>query len=331
MAEDPIDAPTVRPAAAGGGNDAAAERLRARIAWYYYVAGMTQQAISERVGITRARVNRLLSSARADGTVRVDIHSPFVRAAALEAALIERYGLKAAVVVPEPDDAAALQLTIGQAAADYLATLLRPRMTVGVGWGRTLRHCANALPPAGVPGTTVVSLMGGLTRGSSNNTFELATRFAEAFGAESLHLAAPIFAADAAMRDLLLASEPLAEVHARARAADVALVAVGNLSEKSLMCHVEAVAEALDDLRVLGAVGDILGHFLDADGRLIDHPLKDRVVSVRPIDLGGVGHVICASGGEHKVPILRAVLSAGYLDTLVTDEGTAAKLLEQGK
>ena len=86
---------TAVPSGEASGNPAAeaSERLRARIAWYYFVGGLTQQDISQRVGLTRARVNRILASCRADGMVRVDIRSPHARCVELEQALVARRGL----------------------------------------------------------------------------------------------------------------------------------------------------------------------------------------------------------------------------------------------
>ena len=40
------------------------DQLRARIAWYYFVAGLTQQEISDRLGIARARVNKIAGQLR---------------------------------------------------------------------------------------------------------------------------------------------------------------------------------------------------------------------------------------------------------------------------
>ena len=308
-------------------HDAATEQLRARIAWYYFVGGLTQQEISNRLGLTRARVNRILATCRADGIVRVEIESPFARCVALERQLSHRYGLRDAIVVPVPNDASSLQQTIGHAAASYLVDLIRPGMTLGVGWGRTLRQCVNVLPSTPAPGSTVVSLMGGLTRGSGHNTFEVASQYAEAMGAEARYLAAPIYAADEAMRETLLGNEPLADVYQRARHADVALVSVGDLSDQSILCRVDAVHPELESIRALGGVGDILAHFLDADGRLLDHSLNRRAVSVRPTELGDVGCVVVASGGPHKDAILRAVLGQSYIHVLVTDEATGERLV----
>ena len=308
-------------------SDQAAEQRRARIAWYYFVGGLTQQEISDRLGLTRARVNRILASCRTDGMVRVDIRSPYARAVELEQALADRYGLRDAVVAPVPDDPDTLQQSIGHAAAGYVAELAHPGMTIGVGWGRTLGHCVNVLHSPALPGVTVVSLMGGLTRGSSHNTFELASRYAEVFGAESLHLAAPIYVEDPEVRRTLLATAPLRQVQERAQTADLAIVSVGDVSAQSLLCRVDAVSGLLDEIRQAGAVGDILANFLDAEGRVVDHPINRRAMAVAPDTLRQIGHTVAISGGAHKVPILRAVLTAGYLNALVTDEATAARLV----
>ena len=40
------------------------EILEIKTAWYYYMEGLTQQEIGERLGISRLRVNRLLDKVR---------------------------------------------------------------------------------------------------------------------------------------------------------------------------------------------------------------------------------------------------------------------------
>jgi DNA-binding transcriptional regulator LsrR (DeoR family) len=37
-----------------------AAEVHARVAWYSYVGGLTQQEIANRLGLTRSRVNRLV-------------------------------------------------------------------------------------------------------------------------------------------------------------------------------------------------------------------------------------------------------------------------------
>ena len=49
------------------------EALMAKAAWYYYFQGMTQQQISDRIGISRIRVIRLLERARQTGMIQFSL------------------------------------------------------------------------------------------------------------------------------------------------------------------------------------------------------------------------------------------------------------------
>ena len=49
------------------------EALMAKAAWYYYFEGMTQQQISDRIGISRIRVIRLLEQARQTGMIQFSL------------------------------------------------------------------------------------------------------------------------------------------------------------------------------------------------------------------------------------------------------------------
>jgi DNA-binding transcriptional regulator LsrR (DeoR family) len=65
---------------------------------------------------------------------------------------------------------------------------------------------------------------------------------------------------------------------------------------------------------------------VDACGKILAHPVNERVVGLPPCRLAQVRRSILASGGPEKVPVVRAVLHARYANVLVTDEGTARAL-----
>jgi DNA-binding transcriptional regulator LsrR (DeoR family) len=87
------------------------------------------------------------------------------------------------------------------------------------------------------------------------------------------------------------------------------------------------VSESLPDLRRAGAVGDLLGVFLDAEGMAVDHPLNQRVMALPLSDLKAIPSSILASGGLHKAPIMSAILKAGYVKRVITDEQVAEAIL----
>jgi DNA-binding transcriptional regulator LsrR (DeoR family) len=307
--------------------DTTEAQVQARVAWYYYVGGMTQQDIADRLGLTRLRVNRIVGQARADGTVRIEIRMPLASCVALEERMRARYGLDHVTVVPSVANPDIQQQMIGEAAGVMLDPLLRDGVGLGVGWGRTLRAAVRRLTPHRFSNSWVTSLMGGLTRGSGINTFEVATEFARVLGADCYYVAAPIYPPSVESRETLLTHYGLAEVMRRARDGQIALVAVGDLSSRSLLASTNTVSESLAELKAAGAVGDILGCFLDEYGRPVDHPLNRRVMALSPAELKAYPTPILASGGEHKRAIVRAVLNAGYVRGLVTDEAVAETLV----
>lgn len=311
---------------ANGGHDA--DQTVARVVWYYYVGNLTQQEIADRLGLTRLRVNRIIGQARADGTVRVDLRVPLVDCVALGAQLAERFGLKAASVVPSLPDGLEQRRVIGEEVAQMMDRLLGDNVSIGIGWGRTLRASLARLPRRALPRSFVVSLMGGLTRGSGINTFEVSTQFAEALQAECWYLAAPLYCPSPESRDELLSHEDLADVMRRARDVSLALLTCGDLSENSLIASMQTVRDHRDALRTAGAVGDMLGSFIDELGRPVAHDLNRRVVALSPDELRAVPESILASGGLNKVPIIRGILEGRYVTRIVTDEACARALLE---
>ena len=223
--------------------------MQARVAWYYYVGGMTQQEIADRLGLTRLRVNRIVGQVRADGLVRIDVRLPLANCVALEERLKARYSLDDMIVVPSVSDPEVQQQVIGEAAGAMLDMLLQDGMGLGVGWGRTLRAAARRLTARRLNGSWVTALMGGLTRGSGTNTFEVATEFARALGAECYYVPAPIYCPSAESRSTLLTHYGLADVMRRAREGDIALVSAGDLSSRSLLASTSIVSENLAELR----------------------------------------------------------------------------------
>ncbi|MFF7710372.1 sugar-binding domain-containing protein [Pseudomonas sp. NPDC007930] len=305
------------------------DQLNIRIAWYYYVTHMTQQQIADHFGITRVRVNKALATCRETGLVQFRINSPLASCVALEHALQARFGLQRATVVPSPEDPAQIFRVLGVGVAPTVEAQLRDGCTVAVGWGRTLRQAVRELEARSLPRLTVLSLLGGLHYGSANNTVEIASSLAGLFGGAYYYLAAPVFAPSETYRDMILAEQSVRAVLGQAREADLALLTVGDLTERSLMLELGLVDPAsAQSLRDAGAVGDLLGRWLDRDGREVDHPFNRRAVGLSLEDLAHIKKVVLVSGGPYKADIIRAVLGRGLVHELVIDEAAALRLAE---
>jgi DNA-binding transcriptional regulator LsrR (DeoR family) len=88
-------------------------------------------------------------------------------------------------------------------------------------------------------------------------------------------------------------------------------------------------AEERQELLDLGAVGDLLYNFFDAEGHLVDHPVNRRVMSVPIEQLRKTPIRIIASGGLEKVESLMGAIKLIDCNVLITDEGTAQELLKR--
>lgn len=306
----------------------AEDQLNIRIAWYYYVNNMTQQQIADRLNLTRVRVNKALATCRETGVVQIRINSPLASCIELEERLLERFGLERVTVVPSPDDPSSIFRVLGVGVAPSIEEYLKDGCSIAVGWGRTLRQAVRELQGRSLPNMTVISLLGGLHYGSANNTVEIASSLATLFGGSYYYLAAPLFAPSEAYRGMILEEASVQDVLGKARHADVALLTVGDLSERSLMLELGLVnAEDARSLRAAGAVGDLLGHWLDRDGIEVNHPLNRRAISLDPEDLRQIKKVVLVSGGPYKAEIIRAVLLRNVVHELVIDESAALELL----
>ncbi len=302
------------------------EALMARAAWAYYVEGLTQNDIARKLGLNRVRVNRILAQARERGIVQVRVNSSL--AISTEAALAKRYGLDQAIIVPTPSDPSLLPHSIATAAGVVLSDRLQDGMSVGVGWGRTLRLSVRAMERRQIHDLSVVSLLGGLTRGSVMNTYETASRLADIYGAGCFYIAAPAYADSEATARVLRAQSSVQDAFERARKIDIAFLSVGSLTEDSTMRRLGLLDKAdTESLRATGAVGDFCAHLIDVHGKVVDHPVNRRVLALAVDDLRDVPTVILASGGQDKLKVLHAALSLKTVTIFVTDETTAHHLL----
>ncbi len=76
--------------------------LLSRIAWAYYVEGMTQSDVANWLGISRVRVNRLLQVCRDEGYVQILVNADRAVCYELERSMEAAFGLRRAVVIPTP-------------------------------------------------------------------------------------------------------------------------------------------------------------------------------------------------------------------------------------
>ncbi len=306
------------------------ERFLAQVAWAYYVEGLTQERVADKLGATRLRVNKALSEAHQRGLVRISFNTAYAACAELEAALVARFGLRQAYVAPAPQDPEDVQKVTGAALGHLLSEVLAdPAVKLfGMSWGGTLNIATRFVAAMSRPDLEVMSVMGGLTQGSDLNSFEITTRLADLLGAQHSYFTAPLYAGSRESRDTIMQLDVFREVVEKLRGVDAMAMAAGDLSTRSLLMRDGMPKDVtVEELRAMGGVGDVLGTVIDAEGQPIAHPINERVIGIGLEDLAGIPNVILAAGGSYKLAVNRAVLRRGVVDTFVTDEATARALL----
>lgn len=309
------------------------EAFQVRVAWLYHIEGMTQGAVADHLGVTRLRVNRALADATRNGYVRISIHSPYSLCIELEEALRERFNLNVVSIAPETADADHAQQVVAAQLGSYWSKLLaEPGISnFGIAWGNTLHYGVRAVNPVRRrPRLNVVSVMGGLPKGSDVNSFEITARLAELYGATPNYLTAPVYASTQSSRDTIVAQDVFRQSLKTIRRCDAITTSVGDMSPRSLLIRDGLPGDvAVHELIAQGAVGDIMGHFIDAAGRPIAHDINRRVIGIDPWELRRKRNIALASGGPHKIEVILAALRTGIYDAFISDQRTATDLLER--
>ncbi|MFK7857988.1 MAG: sugar-binding transcriptional regulator [Granulosicoccus sp.] len=304
------------------------EQLAVRVARCYYDLGMTQQQIAQRLNISRARVIRLLSECREKGVVTIRINSPLLENLELADALATRYHLNAAdVCLSNAADELQLARQVGRAAGEVVLRHITDDMTIGLGWGVTLKEMVAQLDYSPRENVSVVALLGSLTRRSAIARFEATTQLASRLDAECLYLPAPIVCDSASTRQLLEDQPLFKDIHRRALKSDLAIVSVGGMDSATIRQVGLVNSREYDSVRKAGAIGNFLGFYVDDEGELVQHSINERIIGIPGEVFKRIPKRLMISAGLNKVGALKAVLSQGFVSDFVTDQDTARALL----
>ncbi|MBB3949966.1 sugar-binding transcriptional regulator [Aureimonas jatrophae] len=303
--------------------------IRLRAAWLYYDRKMTQREIAEELGVGRTTVTRLLDEALKRAEVQVWINEGGRERTDLALELERRFQLDEAIVVPHAPSEADAARSVGLALGKFLSEGLLDGQSIGVGWGRTLTASLASLRPATNARSRVVSLCGGVIEAPDDNPTDFSWRLASRLGASCLLYPAPLLVDSPATRRALRERCGLDRAERIAGSLDVALFSVGEVGTASTaLSRAVLPASIYAELVAAGGTCDLMCNILDAEGRTLDHPVMDCVMSVDLEALARAGHVVIATGGPGRAPAIRAAIRRVGCHTLVTDEGAALALLQ---
>lgn len=298
------------------------DKLLTKVAWYYYIEGYTQQEIGEYLSIPRLRVNRLLDKARKAGIIQFSVREGDSKRMIVERELITQFGLKDAFVVPSPLNEQDINESVAQAAAMYIHERLEKTGYINMGYGDTSSRILNHLANICEFPVNVVSLTGGVN-------YYLPNTRSSIFNAKLYLTPAPLLMASEDIVKAMEQEPSVKQIRHMATLAQMSIVGIGGVdSNATLLTNGTLNHSDVLLLSMQGAVGDMLCHFIDKDGNVIQSSLERRLMSTPLEQLKELNNSI---GVARRQPLNQrrflAALKGNYLDVLITDETTATNVL----
>ncbi len=241
----------------------------------------------------------------------------------LERKLAAALGVGKMIIVPgDVDSNVSGKRDLAEATARYLKDVLKDGDILAVSGGTTLARVAEAVSGQDLPrNVTVVPVRGGLGEDARIHANSIAVSLAESLRGSYRQLQAPEDVSPCYLEQII--SEPrIREVIALGRRANVLVHGIGTAEEMARRRGFDD--ESLMELIAEGAVGEAFGCYFDAQGNIVRNTSS---VGLRLEDLERIPLVITVGGGRSKAWAVMAVLSRGYCDVCITDEGVARRLM----
>ena len=299
-------------------------------AWLYFVDEMTQNEVAQAIGVSRVTVIKLLNDAKERGLVNVRINPTLATRVKTSRLMAEVYGLNSAIVVPENPNRPMIK-QLGDAAAFLLLDGLTAGDVVGVAWGKTVLSAIESMQiEETVDNLTVVQVAASPNGLSADFSPELCVSLcANKLGARSVSLMAPALLSSPELKAMLLSEPAIRNQMDVIRSANKVIFGVGQLSEDATIRESELHSAAtIEKMAQSGAVGALLGRFIDDSGIEMTGHTHDRMLGLSLDELRRIPNRVCIAGGKNKFAAILATLRGGFVTDLVIDLPTAEMLIE---
>ncbi len=305
--------------------------LAARAAWLYYQKGRTQDQIAGEIGVSRQIVQRLIALAQSERLIRFQLMHPLADCIELAERLKERFNLSYCEValneVGSEEDIPAVAML----AAFYLETMLQQRapLTIGIGNGKTMREVSRRLRPMTRPQHRCVSLMGNVTRDGRASHYDVVTWLSERLGAQCFPLSMPVVTTSLEEKEILQSQTGYGHLKSLVTEATFLMMGIGYWGpEASIYMDGFITASETRQAMDCGAVAELLGCAIDANGEIVNADYHQRLTSFimqAPINKPS----IVVASGTSRAEAMKAAFKGQLANGLITDENTARLLLSK--
>lgn len=300
-----------------------------KVSRLYYLDNLTQREVADRMNLSRIKVHRMLSKAREEGIVEININEPPEDCSELEIRFENSFQLRECVIVPTFADIGDIYREMALALSEILERELRDGEYLGIGWGTTIRGVTEHVSLSRKIPVNVVPIAGGLGHTAEKiHSNSIAALFASRIGGKGYVLNCPFLAESAEAKTIFMNEPSVKEVFLLSREISTAIVSISHLDSDMTVRRLNIFSD--DDIRLLknsGAIGDINAVYIEDCGTPVENELQDRVINMETEDLRGVQNVIGIAFGLQKVRAIKAAVQSGMIHTLITDKDTADRII----
>ena len=302
-----------------------------KVARLYYQENMNQQEIADCLNISRVKVYRLLMKAREEGIVKIELRAPQQDLSELEIKIERSFGIKQCIIIPTSDSTDIIYSGFGDALISVIDRYFKKGMSIGVGWGKTIKGTVEKMNFAKKYNMTVFPVVGGsglVYDDDDIHANSIVSLLAGKSGATGYILNCPAIIDSQASKEVFLQESIIKKIVDQFENLDLAIVPIGYIGPDITIYKTrDIMAEDIEYFNSLGIVGDVNSNFIDVDGNPIPNKIQDRIINVTLESLKKIKNTIAICNGEKKIVATRAALKTGVIDTLITDTSIAEKLL----
>lgn len=299
----------------------------------YYIDRLKQAEIAEMMHLSVMSVSRLLKAAEEAGIVSVEIRSPEHMDHELSLALGKKYSSlrESLVIVPRAGENVRTQLAT--IAASYVQDLLTDQTVLGISWGQTISAFASQLRPTRARNVQVIQLSGGFLYADNYQMMpsNIVQTASDKLRCQALYLNMPMFISSIEAKQQLMQDPLNSYALEKAKHCQINVVGLSSLDISSTMQKVGVLSDKdVEELRGLGAIGDIVGYFINAQGKPVNWS-KSGLYGGADLDtIAAAKHVVCLALEPEKAQITHLALKNRYVNTLIITRDLAQTLLKQG-
>lgn len=299
--------------------------LIAVVAKKYYLGRLPKSVIAEQLYLSRFKVARLLEVARNLGIVRFTIELNGDDNVNLANELKSALHLKHAVVLDDEEDEIELRRQLGMSVVEMLGEVAQAGQHVGISSTRSLMGLPRLTTP--LAPVNFVQLNGSVSRPDAMDIIDGIRKLTLQAGGTANVFYAPLVASSDKMRQNYQAQADTRLAYSKFPLLAVAITGIGSWGLGTSVPYDNLPEEIRTEAKRLGAVAEVLGVPINAEGATVPSDARQRIVAPDAELLRQVPTTIGVAFNAKRAAAVRLVVKRGLVNSLVTHRALAQRLL----